>query len=68
MQRHAEKPTKPQVNDGILKSENGLQNLVTHYQNLFDTKENVDYYSPNDYQNAKRNFVKYMLEKRAMLK
>ncbi len=66
MQRRAEKPTKPQVNDRVLKSENGLQNLVEYYQKLFDTKENVDHYSPSDYQNAKRNFVKYLLEKRAI--
>ena len=67
MKRHAEKPTKPQVNDRVLKRENGLQNLVEQYQKLFDTKENVDHYNPRDYQNAKRNFVKYLLEKRASI-
>ncbi len=46
MQRYAEKPTKPQVNDRVLKSENGLQNLVEYYQDLFDTKENLDHYMP----------------------
>ena len=66
MQRRVEKSTKPQVNDRVLKSENGLQNLVEYYQKLFDTKENVDHYNPSDYQNAKRNFVKYLLEKRAI--
>ncbi|MGB3223926.1 MAG: hypothetical protein WBB23_14070 [Desulforhopalus sp.] len=66
MQRHAEKPAKTQVNDRVLKSENGLQNLVDYYHKLFDTKENVDHYSPIDYQNAKRSFVKYLLETRAI--
>lgn len=66
MQRQEEKPAKFQVNNRVLKSENGLQKLVEFYQNLFDTKENVDHYSPSDYQNAKRNFVKYLLEKRAI--
>ncbi len=66
MQRRAEKPTRLQVNDRVLKSENGLQNLVEYYQKLFNTKENVDHYNPSDYQNAKRNFVKYLLEKRAI--
>ena len=66
MQRRVEKSTKPQLNDRVLKSENGLQNLVEYYQKLFDTKENVDHYNSSDYQNAKRNFVKYLLEKRAI--
>jgi hypothetical protein len=66
MQRHAEKTEKIQVSDRVLQSENGLQNLVDYYQKLFDTKENVDHYSPIDYQNAKRSFVKYLLETRAI--
>ena len=45
IRRHAEKPTKPQVNVRELKRENGRQNLVGYYQ-LFDTKENVDHYNP----------------------
>ena len=66
MQNFAEKPTKPKANDSNLKSENGLQNLVAYYQKLFDIKENIDHYTPSDYQNAKRSFVKYLLEKRAI--
>lgn len=66
MQRHTENPVTIQVNDEVLKSKNGLQNLVEYYQKLFDTKENVDHYNPSDYQNAKRNFVKYLLETRAI--
>jgi hypothetical protein len=50
-----------------LKCENGLQNLVTYYQNLFDREENLNHYSPDDYQNAKRNFVKYSLNIRATI-
>ena len=66
MQRHAEKTAKIQVNDRVLKRENGLHNLVDYYQKLFDTKENLNHYSPMDYQNAKRSFVKYLLETRAI--
>ncbi len=62
----AKKNTKPEAKNSSLKSKNGLQNLVLYYQKLFDIKENVDHYSPEDYQNAKRIFVKYLLEKRAM--
>lgn len=66
MRIFAEKTTKPEANDRDLKNENGLPNLVAYYQKLFDIKENVDHYSPSDYQNAKRSFVKYLLEKRAV--
>jgi hypothetical protein len=55
---------KPKVNDKDEKSENGLLNLVVYYQNLFDRDENVNHYSSNDYQNAKRKFVKYSLKNR----
>jgi hypothetical protein len=49
-----------------VKNENGLQSLVAYYQNLFDREENFNHYSPNDYQNAKRNFVKFSLNTRAI--
>ncbi|KJS01173.1 MAG: hypothetical protein VR65_09720 [Desulfobulbaceae bacterium BRH_c16a] len=62
-----EKPAKPTLNDKPLNSENGLQGLVAYYQNLFDREENFNYYSPDDFQNAKRKFVKYLLNNRAML-
>lgn len=61
MQSYAEKPVKTKVSQ----TQNGLKNLVEHYQKMFDTRENLDHYSPIDYQNAKRNFVKYLLETRA---
>lgn len=66
MQNLAEKTTRPGANDRNLQSENGLQNLVVYYQKLFDIQENVDHYSPSDYQNAKRSFIKYLLKKRAL--
>lgn len=46
---------------------NGLQRLVAYYQRLFERDENVNHYSPEDYQNAKRKFVKYLLDSRVML-
>lgn len=64
MQNSAEKAMKPKVNDKDEKSENGLLNLVVYYQNLFDREENINHYSSNDYQNAKRKFVKYSLKNR----
>lgn len=62
-----EKPVRPTLNDKPLNSENGLQGLVAYYQNLFDREENFNYYSPDDFQNAKRKFVKYLLNNRAIL-
>ena len=52
------------TSDKDLKSENGLQNLVEYYKNTFDRVENIYYYSPDDYQNAKRKFVKYLMKNR----
>ena len=53
--------TKAKITDKDLKGESGLQNLVTHYQALFDRDENINHYSPEDYQTAKRKFgfIKY---------
>ena len=48
------------------RSENGLQNLAVYYQSLFDIEENFNHYSWNDYQNAKRKFVKYLMKSRAV--
>ncbi len=53
-----------ELDDKDLKSENGLQNLVKYYKNIFETEENIYYYNADDYQNAKRKFVKYLLKKR----
>jgi hypothetical protein len=68
MQNFADTNTKSQANYREGQSENGLQNLVAYYQKLFDRKENLDHYSPEDYQNAKRRFVKYLLKNRGILK
>ena len=64
MQNLAEKTTRQEVNYEKLKFGNGLKKLVIYYQDLFDIKENLNHYSPSDYQNAKRRFVKYLLKNR----
>ncbi len=67
MQNFAKTTTKLEAMYQGEQSVNGLQNLVNYYQKLFDRKENLDYYSPEDYQNAKRCFVKYLLKNRGLL-
>jgi hypothetical protein len=64
MQRFVEIPVKTRMNGKNGKSENGLHNLVIYYQKLFDKEENINHYSPNDFQNAKRKFVKFSLKNR----
>lgn len=64
MENLAEKTTRLEEKDRNPRSDNGLQNLVAYYQKLFDIQENVDHYSPTDFQNAKRSFVKYLLKNR----
>ena len=66
MQNFSATTTKPQVIDNNKKRENGLQKLVVHYQSLFDIEENYNYYSRNEYHNAKRKFVKYLLNNRVL--
>lgn len=66
MQNLAQLSTNQKMSDKNMKPENGLVNLVTYYQNMFDREENIHYYSPDDYQNAKRKFVKYSLKSRAI--
>jgi hypothetical protein len=46
---------------------NGLSSLVEYYQNLFEKEENINYYNPDDYQNAKRKFVKFMVNTRVTI-
>ncbi len=58
-------PAKPKMIGKDGGSENGLQNLAVYYQSLFDIEENINHYSWNDYQNAKRKFVKYLMKHRA---
>lgn len=61
-----EASAKQSMSSGREKGGNGLQNLVMHYQDLFETDENLNHYSPADYQDAKRKFVKYCLKSRTM--
>jgi hypothetical protein len=61
------KTKEDRIKDKNPKIESGLQNLVAHYQDLFDRDENINHYSPEDYQNAKRKFVKYLLQNREIL-
>lgn len=62
-----EKVAVPTSIGKVMNSGNGLQNLVAYYQDLFATEENFKHYSPDDYQNAKRKFVKFQLNNRGML-
>jgi hypothetical protein len=52
--------SRPQGGEG--KNENGLQNLVAYYQGLFDFEENLNHYSRNPHQTAKRKFVKHFMQ------
>ena len=49
-----------------VEKENGLRSLAAYYQSLFDIEENFNYYSSNEYQKAKRKFVKYLMNNRAL--
>lgn len=64
MQNFIETTMKPKMIGNDVKIENGLQSLVAYYQSLFDIEENVNYYSSDEYQNAKRKFVKYFMKNR----
>ncbi|MFT5729516.1 MAG: hypothetical protein ACI8PB_003687 [Desulforhopalus sp.] len=65
MQTAAQLNTNRKISDNKnMEPENGLVNLVRYYQNIFDREENILYYSPENYQNAKRKFVKYSLKSR----
>lgn len=67
MKNHDETISETAIELKVVKNENGLQRLVMHYQDLFETDENLKYYSAHDYQNAKRKFVKYLLDSRGMM-
>lgn len=64
MANSIEGPEKPKLIDKTNKDENGLQKLAVYYQSLFEIEENINYYSRNEYQNAKRKFVKYLMKNR----
>ena len=61
MRNSSETTVKPKMIDKTDKSENGLQKLAIYYQSLFDIEENFNHYSRIEYQNAKRKFVKYLM-------
>ena len=44
----------------------GLENLITLYRKAFQLPENINYYSEQDFKNAERQFVKFMLHTRAL--
>ncbi len=57
--------TKLKIPGKEVRNENGLQSLVAYYQSLFDIEENFNHYSSNEFLNAKRKFVKYLMNNRA---
>ncbi len=59
-------PTKPKKGGKDGKGKNGLQSLAAFYQSLFHIEENIYHYSSDDYQNAKRKFVQYLMKNRAV--
>ena len=46
------------------KSKSGIQTLLEKYRAAFRIRENLDYYSKEDYRSAERKFLKYVLEQR----
>jgi CheY-like chemotaxis protein len=66
MENYTGTTTKPKTIGKDVRSGNGLQNLAEYYQDLFDIEENFNHYNWNDYQNAKRKFVKYLMKCRAV--
>ena len=39
----------------------GIQSLLNFYRSMFQIPENIDYYSPEDYREAERKFLKFCL-------
>ena len=66
MQNFSEATLRSKTSNNNHKSENGLQQLAEYYQSLFDIEENFNYYSKNEYQNAKRKYVKYLMDNRVL--
>ena len=66
MQIFIEVPEKAKMTEKDVKNESGLQKLAAYYQSLFEIEENYNYYSTDEYQNAKRKFVKYLMLNRAL--
>jgi hypothetical protein len=66
MQNFTKTTTKLKIPDKYVRNENGLQSLAAYYQSLFDIEENLNHYSSDEYLNAKRKFVKYLMNNRAL--
>jgi hypothetical protein len=66
LEKIIETSTNLEVSSKDAKSDNGLQILAIHYQALFEIEENSNHYNWNDYQSAKRKFVKYLMKSRAV--
>ena len=67
MQKYKRTTIMSRVQDREENNENGLQSLAAYYQSLFDIEENLNHYSRNAYQAAKRKFVKHFMQNRARL-
>lgn len=66
MDNFTEIAAKSEITYKVVKSGNGLHNLVVYYQRLFDTEENFNHYNNTDYQSAKRKFVKHYMNNRVL--
>ncbi len=66
MHYSSETTAKTKMVNKTNKNENGLQKLAIYYQSLFDIEENLNYYGKEEYQNAKRKFVKHLMDNRRM--
>ena len=66
MQNFTKTTTKLKIPGKDVRNENGLQSLAAYYQSLFDIEENFNHYNSNEYLNAKRKFVKYLMNNRAL--
>jgi hypothetical protein len=66
MQMRSKASMKSKIAGGNARGENGLQSLTEYYQELFDIEENINHYSQDEYQNARRKFVKYFITNRLL--
>ncbi len=55
---------KAKLENRANKGQNGLQKLAAYYQSLFDIEENLNYYGKEEFQSAKRKFVKHLMNSR----
>jgi hypothetical protein len=50
----------PQLLDKKTKNDAGYHNLAEYCQSLFEIEENFNHHNTDEYQNVKRQFVKYL--------